>query len=55
MLKKSFYFFLALLMIFTLSFNVVEARSFNDSNIIYSLDGDDTQDVDCDEIGRAHV
>lgn len=50
MLKKSFYFFLALLMIFTLSFNVVEARSFNDSDIIYSLDGDNTQDVDCDAI-----
>ena len=50
MLKKSLYFFLALLMIFTLSFNVVEARGLNDDSSIYALDGNDSQDAGCDAI-----
>lgn len=50
MLKKSLYFFLALLMIFTLSFNVVEARGLNNDSIIYALDGNDSQDAGCDAI-----
>ena len=50
MLKKSLYFFLALLMIFTLSFNVVEARGLNNDSIIYALDGNNSQDAGCDAI-----